>query len=306
MDTGGIRIGTCSWTDRSLIESGSFYPPEVESAGQRLRFYAGFFDTVEVDASYFAIPTLHMSRAWAERTPERFLFHIRAFGALTGHNIETAELPKELRALLPACDRARQSVHVQEPDALRGMAGALIAALEPLRAARKLGFIVCQFPPWFGYSHANRDYLLYLKTLLAGLPIAVEFRHGSWLTHRHADELFAFLREHRITYITCDEPQFGSLVTPPFLPEATTPIAYLRLHGRNVEAWLDRPELRYNYSYDASELKEFAAEVWRLRERARTVFVMFRNCHAGQAVKNAGQLQALLEGNQRQIFRSKA
>lgn len=295
MANGDIRIGTCSWTEKSLIESGAFYPPGVAGAEERLRFYARHFDTVEVDSSYYGIPTLQMAKAWAERTPDKFLFHVKAYGALTGHGIDAKTLPKELRELLPRADRAKENVHVSEPEPLRAMAQAVVAALDPLKTAHKLGFLVFQFPPWFSYKKANRDYLLYCKELMAGLPIAVEFRHGSWLTHRHADELFDFLREHKITYITCDEPQYGTLASAPFRPEATTSMAYLRLHGRNAESWLDRSKPRYEYLYGEEELREFAAEARRLSAKARTTFIMFNNCHAGHAVKNARRMREILD-----------
>lgn len=294
METGGIRIGTCSWTEKSLVDGGTFYPRAAASAEQRLRFYASHFDTVEVDSSYFSLPTQQMARAWAERTPARFLFHLKAYGALTGHNIDPQTLPKELQELLPAAHRLQESVHVSEATVLRALAQAMVAALEPLKSTRKLGFVIFQFPPWFSYNNANRDYVVYCKELMAGLPIAVEFRHGSWLARRHVEELFAFLREHKITYITCDEPQYGTLASAPFHPEATTAIAYLRLHGRNAENWLGQSELRYDYLYGEQELREFAAEVKRLSARARTTFVMFKNCHGGHAVTNALQMRELL------------
>ena len=294
MRSGGIRIGTCSWAEKGLIESGAFYPPAVASAEQRLRFYASHFDTVELDSSYYAIPTLQMAQAWAERTPEKFLFHVKAYGALTGHSIDPQALPDKLRRMLPAADRGEPTVHVSDPALLRAMAREFVAALAPLKEASKLGFIIFQFPPWFSHKNANKDYLLYCKELAAGLPIAVEFRHGSWLASRHAQELFAFLRKHKISYITCDEPQLGTGANGPFHPEVTTSVAYLRLHGRNAEAWLDRSNLRNDYLYDEQELREFSAVARRLGERARSTFLMFNNCHGGHAVRNAMRMRGLL------------
>ena len=296
MQRGVIRVGTCSWAEKSLIESGTFYPAGVVTPEQRLRYYADRFDTVELDSSFYAIPTPHMVSAWAERTPPGFLFHAKAYGALTGHGIDPGTLPPELRESLPAADQGKQNVHVTEPSLLRELARACVGALEPLREARRLGFIVFQFPPWFGFKNANRDYILHCKELMAGLPIAVEFRHGSWLTRHHASELFEFLRQHRITYVTCDEPQYGSLATAPFLPEATTAMAYLRLHGRNAENWLTHATPRYDYLYDAEELTSFARAARSLSERARMVFVMFNNCHAGHAAGNALQMRDILKG----------
>jgi uncharacterized protein YecE (DUF72 family) len=294
MQHGVIRIGTCSWAEKSLIESGAFYPTGVSTPEGRLRFYAGHFDTVEVDSSFYAIPTSRMVTAWAERTPPGFLFHVKAYGALTGHSIAPGTLPPELRELVLAADRDQESIQVADPALLRALAQASVTALEPLKAAHRLGFIVFQFPPWFGYKNANLDYLLYCKELMAGLPIAVEFRHGSWLTHHHQGALFDFLRSHKITYITCDEPQYGTLATAPLLPEVTTSIAYLRLHGRNAENWLSHATPRYDYLYETTELEIFAEVALRLSARARLVFVMFNNCHLGHAAQNALQLQDIL------------
>src|SRR5689334_19781878 len=97
-----FRVGTCSWAEKSLIESGEFYPQGVSSAEDRLRFYATHFDTVEVDSTYYAIAADRTTALWAERTPDNFLFHVKVYGALTGHGIDPRTLPKALRELLPA------------------------------------------------------------------------------------------------------------------------------------------------------------------------------------------------------------
>lgn len=289
---GKIRIGTCSWTDRTLIESGSFYPKGARTPKARLRYYAGTFDTVEIDSSYYQIPSMEMARAWVERTPANFLFHVKAFGALTGHDIDPRRLPEPLRGMLPSEERDKEEIHVEEPQLLTSMAQAMLAALQPLRDARKMGFVIFQFPPWYGYKKANLEYLAYCKGLMRGIPIAVEFRHGSWLTASHREDVFTFLREHKITYITCDEPQFGNLTSSPFHPEATTSVAYLRLHGRDGEAWRGAAAAENEYLYPQQELWEIAEKALTLSEKARTTFVMFNNCRNGCAIKNALQLRS--------------
>lgn len=292
MPPGTIRIGTSSWTEKSLIEGGAFYPRSAGTPKARLKYYARRFDTVEIDSSYYQIPTTDMARAWAERTPDKFLFHVKAYGALTGHNIDPKRLPDHLRRMLPVEDRDRDDVHVSDPAALKAMAQEMTGALAPLKEAGKLGFIIFQFPPWFGCKKANKEYLLYCRELVAGHPIAVEFRHGSWLTGRNREGVFAFLRENKITYITCDEPQLGSLATAPFHPEATTSVAYLRLHGRSADNWQTH-ENGKEYLYGEPELKLIAAEAARLSEKARLTFVMFNNCRCGYAVRNALQMRDL-------------
>lgn len=292
-----IHAGTCSWAEKSLIESGEFYPKGVSSAEDRLKYYASRFDTVEIDATYYAIPAAHTTGLWAGRTPAGFLFHVKVYGALTGHGIDPRTLPKALRELLPAAERAKRTIHIREPELLKAVADAFVVSLDPLRAAGKLGLLVFQFPPWFWYKPADLDYLLTCRELMGGLPIAVEFRNGSWLTEHHRGEVFTFLRDNGITYVTADEPQYGTMATVPFLPEVTTDIAYFRLHGRNRDAWLKKggeTSHRYDYLYSAAELADFAATAKKVSEKAKTVFLMFNNCRAGHAMKNALEILKIL------------
>ena len=292
-----IHVGTCSWAEKSLIESGEFYPKGVSSAEERLKYYASHFDTVEVDSTYYAIPASHTTELWAERTPANFLFHVKVYGALTGHGTDPRTLPKNLRELLPTAEKEKHSIHIKEPELLKAVADAFVASLAPLRAAGKLGLLVFQFPPWFWYKAADLDYILTCRELMGELPIAVEFRHGSWLTEHHRGEVLKFLRDNSITYVTADEPQYGTLATVPFLPEVTTDIAYFRLHGRNREAWLKKgveTSARYDYLYSSGELKGFAETTKKVSSKAKTVFLMFNNCRAGHAMKNALELLNIL------------
>ncbi|KAF0221129.1 MAG: hypothetical protein FD174_627 [Geobacteraceae bacterium] len=292
-----IRVGTCSWSEKSLIQSGEFYPKGVSSAEERLRFYASYFDTVEVDSTYYAIPAAHTTELWAERTPSYFLFHIKVYGALTGHGIDPRTLPKPIRELLPAADKEQRTIYIKEPELLKTVADAFVASLAPLRSTDKLGLLVFQYPPWFWYKSADLDYILTCKELMGDLPIAVEFRHGSWLTDHHRDKVFKFLRDNGITYIPADEPQYGTLASIPFLPEVTTDIAYLRLHGRNKETWLKKgveTSVRYDYLYRSEELKDFTTAAKELSHKAKMTFIMFNNCHLGYAIKNALEMLRLM------------
>ena len=131
MAMGKIRVGTCSWSERSLIESGEFYPKGVSSPEDRLRFYASQFDTVEVDSSYYAIPAIRTTEQWAERTPQAFTFHVKAYGALTGHGIAPKTLPKELREMLPVGDKEKKNIFIKEPVLLKAISDAFVSALAP-------------------------------------------------------------------------------------------------------------------------------------------------------------------------------
>lgn len=299
MSDSTIHVGTCSWTEKSLLASGEFYPRGISTAEDRLKYYASRFDTVEVDATYYAIPAVRTTELWAARTPAGFLFHIKAYGALTGHGIDPRTLPVPLRELLPAVDRERASLHLEEPQLLQAVAAAFVEALAPLRAAGKLGLIVFQFPPWFLYTRPGLEFILRCQEMAGGLPTAVEFRHGSWFAQPHRDRVLGFLRDHAITHVIADEPQYGTLATVPFLPETTTETAYFRLHGRNREAWLKKGGetwARYDYLYSAGELQDIAETAKRVAGQARRVFVMFNNCRAGHAMRNALELLGLVGG----------
>ncbi len=292
-----IHIGTCSWTEKSLIKSGEFYPKEVKSAEDRLRFYAESFDTVEVDSSYYAIPDARNAMLWAERTPVDFIFHVKAFAPLTGHGVEPKALPAEVVRALPPADRERKYVYVMDREPLQIIGRRFTEAMEPLRQSRKLGFVVFQFPPWLHYKDENLDYILSRVSLITGLDVAVEFRHGSWLSPGNRVMVMDFLRGHGITYVPADEPQYGNLATAPFFPEITTDTAYFRFHGRNRENWLKRgleTSLRYDYLYSEEELQEFVPPLLASDKKAKTVYGMFNNCHGASAIRNARRMKEII------------
>ena len=293
-----IHVGTCSWTEKTLIQSGEFYPGTVKTAEGRLRCYANSFDTVEVDSTYYAVPDMKNTSLWVERTPEDFIFHIKVYGALTGHRVDPKTLPKDIFNLLQEKDKTEKHVYIREPHLLQVIADRFKEALSPLKRADKLGVIVFQFPPWFYYKAANMDYILNCRELMQGLPVAVEFRHGSWLTSDRLDSLLQFLRKHQLTYITADEPQYGNLATVPFLPNVTSEIAYFRFHGKNSENWLKKgieTSLRFAYLYSDEELKEFVPRIQDVDKKAKVTYAMFNNCHGGFAVKNALRLKEMVK-----------
>lgn len=293
-----IRIGTCSWTERTLIRSGEFYPREIKTAEGRLRYYSDRFSTVEVDSTYYAIPGAGTVSLWVERTPPEFVFHVKAYGALTGHGVDPRTLPPEILESLPADEGGKNYVYVRKSAAIESIAGRFTDSLSPLITAGKLGLIVFQFPPWFHYSPARLSGLRHYKEMMQGLSIAVEFRHGSWLLPERINPLLRYLAREGITYVVADEPRYGSLATIPFIPAATTETAYFRLHGRNRENWLKRgieTSLRYDYLYSDAELEDFGPPVLKAGATAGNVFTMFNNCHGASAVKNAISFRELLK-----------
>jgi uncharacterized protein YecE (DUF72 family) len=290
-----ILVGTCSWAEKTLVESGEFYPREARSSEARLRYYASCFDAVEVDSTYYAIPDQRTVWLWATRTPDAFTFHVKAYGALTGHAIDPGTLPADLRGV--AGSAYGKSVYVKGREGLLAIAQRFRETLMPLARAGKLGLMVFQFPPWFGCNSGNMDYVLFCRELTADFPLAVEFRHGSWLSGEKTREVLAFLKRHAITYVVADEPQLAASATVPFLPFVATDTAYFRFHGRNRENWLKKgipTSLRYAYSYSDAELREFAPALKEADRQAKKTYAMFNNCHRGSATANAARLKELL------------
>ena len=291
------RIGTASWTDPTLLQAG-FYPAAARTAEARLRYYAEHFDTVEVDSSYYALPSERNAALWAERTPATFHFNIKAFALLTGHAAETRALPAVVREQLPAALRGAPRVQEVPEDVRRLCFDMFHRALEPLRRAHKLGCVLLQFPPWFGATPAHEAYVERCGDWLAGNRLAVEFRHPSWFDGTTARTL-AFLREREFSLVCLDAPAAGGIARPPYA--ATADVAYVRLHGRNRQAWFQRQATaaqRFKYLYDDDELRTCATRIRGSGDDGgvvpRTVYVIFNNCYADYGVRNAITMQRLL------------
>lgn len=298
-----MRIGTCSWAEKTLIASGEFYPREVKTSEARLRYYTKYFDTVEVDSVYYAIPTRSTADLWAMRTPEDFIFHIKVYGALTGHGVDPRTLPHDIRDALPKGDANKPRVYIQDPGIRRSMADRLVDALLPLREAGKLGLLIYQYPPWFYFGTRELEQIASCAREVEGHTVAVEFRHGSWLLPERLPEVLGFLQEHGLVYVTADEPQYGSLVTVPFIPAVASGIAYFRLHGRNTSNWLKKgiaTHLRYDYLYSEDELRAFVPHIHEAGKQAAQSYLMFNNCHGGFAVRNAMQMLDIFKREEEQ------
>lgn len=145
-----ILVGTASWTDASLIKSKLFYPPEAKSAEDRLRYYASQFPIVEVDSSYYAMPSASNAEKWAERTPDDFVFNIKAFRLLTGHQTPQASLPKDIQGELALHFVENKNLYYKDtPHEIRDeMWRRYELGIRPLRDAGKLRAVHFQFPHW--------------------------------------------------------------------------------------------------------------------------------------------------------------
>ena len=291
---GQIRVGTASWTDRTLIASG-WYPPEADSPEKRLRFYARQFPLVEVDATYYALPAEQTATAWAARTPAGFTFNIKAFSLFTQHPTRVAALPTDLRPAVEKTGKDRVYLKDVDPAVTDQAWDRFLAALEPLHQTGKLGAILLQFPPWFPIGRGRKDYIVACAERVAPRRVCIEFRNRTWMTEDNQKETLDFLAAHRLPYVSVDMPQGYRDSIPPVLAVTDPDLAVVRLHGHSAK-W-DSKDIheRFGYHYSGRELQEWAPKVAGLADGAQTSHVVFNNCYRDYAQTNAQQLAALLK-----------
>jgi uncharacterized protein YecE (DUF72 family) len=289
---GQVEVGTASWTDKTLIESG-WYPPEASTPEKRLRYYARQFPLVEVDATYYALPNRQTAMAWAARTPDGFTFNVKAFSLFTQHPTRVSALPADLRKAVEKTGKDR--VYLRDVDkAVADEAwDRFLASLDPLREADKLGAILLQFPPWFPISRARKDYIVSCAQRVAPRQVCIEFRNHTWMTQENQKETLDFLSASHLPYVCVDMPQGHRDSIPPVLA-ATAGLAVVRMHGHSDE-W-DSKDIyqRFGYRYSERELTEWAGKIRDLADEADETHVLFNNCYSNYAQVNAGQLADML------------
>jgi uncharacterized protein YecE (DUF72 family) len=287
---GDIQVGTASWTDKTLLESG-WYPPEVKTAEERLKYYASKFPLVEVDSTYYAPPAERTVGYWRDRTPEGFTFNVKAFSLLTQHPTRPGALYKDLRDKVP--DNKNLYLRDVPEEVTEEVWQRFLNALRPLHEAGKLKTLLFQFPPWFPIGRRNKEYILEAKRRCEPMRICVEFRNRTWMSEENQAETLDFLTRYGLPYVSVDMPQGHPSSIPPVLA-ATSDLAVVRLHGHS-EKWTSKNIYeRFGYLYGDDELKELAPKVRTLAENAETTQVLFNNCCQDYAQRNAAQLAALL------------
>src|SRR6476619_5811449 len=191
-----VRIGTCSWADEAL--SKWFYPPKLP-AKERLAWYAEHVDTVEVDSTFYRLPGESMVQGWAERTPDGFTMHIKAFGLMTRHPVKAEVVPEDLRAEMPVDERGRVD---RPPRELRAeVFRQFLSALEPLRESGKLGGILLQLPPYVVWKQSSLDYCEWARDRCGADTMLVEPRHRSWFSDDVRTELLRWLEDRHMSWV---------------------------------------------------------------------------------------------------------
>jgi uncharacterized protein YecE (DUF72 family) len=289
-------VGTASWTDKTLIASKRFYPPGCSSAEDRLRYYATQFPMVEIDSSYYGMPTATNSRLWVERTPPAFIFNIKAFRLFTGHQTPLIALPQDIAAALGPTPKRNVYYKDVPPELLDEMWNRYREAIEPLQSSGKLKAVHFQYAPWVAFHPKNREHIEECQRRLAGYQLAVEFRNKSWFAGKHHDMTLAFECERGLVNVIVDEPQ-GSANSIPSVWEVTVPaLSIVRLHGRNHEAWDVKgvaASERFNYDYTDAELEDFGRKISGLP--AELSQVVFNNNYEDQGQRNARTLTKILD-----------
>jgi uncharacterized protein YecE (DUF72 family) len=292
-----ILIGSASWTDKTLIECGRFYPKGCSTAEARLRHYTTQFPLVEVDSSYYGMPTPANAQLWAERTPEHFTFNVKAFRLFTGHQTSPTALHRDLQQALGP-DAPKVLYYKDTPKEIADELWRRFSeALEPLRQAGKLGAVHFQFAPWLLRNREGMAHVAHCVEKMQGHLLAVEFRNKSWFDGDNLGKTVAFERELGVVHTIVDGPQgFANCV--PRVWEATHPsLALLRLHGRNHDTWnikASASSSRFNYWYSQEELAALVPEIRRMASLADALHVVFNTNYEDQGQVNAKLLMQQL------------
>ncbi|HAI21305.1 MAG TPA: DUF72 domain-containing protein [Clostridiales bacterium UBA8153] len=257
-----IYVGTAGF--KYADWKGVFYPTGTKDE-DLLAYYATQFPVVELDFTYYRMPTARTMAGLERKSPDGFRFCVKA------NRLMTHERPAE--------------------PALQASFREFASALAPLAETGKLSCVLAQFPWSFKPAPATLAYVLSWPERLPGIRLVVEYRNAAWLTRT----TFEAMRRHQLGYCCVDEPPLRGLVPP--LTLATSELAYVRYHGRNAAKWWNHESAgeRYDYLYSREELAEWIPRVRQLEEAAPETMLIFNNCHAGQAARNGRMLMSMLD-----------
>ncbi|KYG33558.1 DUF72 domain-containing protein [Alkalihalobacillus trypoxylicola] len=258
-----IYIGLAGWGDHDRLYVG------LSNMSAKLETYTGFFPTVELDASFYAVQPIRNMEKWVRETPTHFKFVVKAFQGMTGHQKGTA--PFETK---------------------EEMFQAFRESLTPMIEHKKLAMVLCQFPPWFDCKKEHVQWVRYVREQLKDLPVALEFRNQSWFDAKYRESTLHFMKQEGWIHSICDEPQAGQSSIPLVLESTDSNKTLFRFHGRNVHGWNDPGngrwrEVRYLYRYNDSEITEFAEMLQGFQEMSEDIYVIFNNNSGGDAADNA-------------------
>jgi len=270
-DDARIYIGTSGWSypKGEGTWKGHFYP---SGKINELEYYSQFFNTVEINSSFYRPPNPGYVYNWEKRVPEDFLFSVKLWQKFT-HPKMYQEATGEVAA-----------ISQDDVDLFR-------RSLEPLARNGKLGALLAQFPPSFKNDGFGQQIIEAVIRTFSEYRLAVELRHRSWSDDENTA---GFLRENNVTWVKIDEPKFQSSISAEV--PVTSDMAYFRFHGRNKEMWWKGDsETRYKYLYSIEEIHELAEEVKAVSGEAKYTFALFNNHWQGYAPRNAVDMMRALQ-----------
>ncbi|MCE5330286.1 DUF72 domain-containing protein [bacterium] len=257
-------IGTSGYSYKDW--EGEFYPGDVRANGY-LEYYSRFFNTVEINSTYYSLPNSYLFYNILKKTPEKFLLSCKAHSSMT---------------------------HERNADDV--VFKSFLNALDPLMQTDNLGVVLFQFPYSFYFNNLNLRYIEKVKNKFKEIDIACEFRNSSWINNK----TLKFLEGLNIGFCNVDEPELPKLL--PATNFVTSEIFYLRFHGRNALKWWNCKEAfeRYDYMYKKEELEEWLPKIHEASKKVKKVLIYFNNHYKAKAVKSADLLIDLLNLRQEQ------
>ena len=281
-----IRVGTASWTDKTLLASG-WYPESAGTPEKRLQYYASQFPLVEVDATYYTPPAEQTAKLWAERTPKGFVFNIKAFGLLTGHPTKLSSIYKDLR---PETDKRNIYPGDLTPEAYEEVWNRFLSALEPLAERAQARVDPVPVPAVVHHQAAQQGVPRRGARTGAGRtgsPWSSATQPGSRATTARRRSSGSAASRSRTSASTCHRATRSSI--PPVI-EATSDLAVVRFHGHS-EKWTSKDIYeKFGYLYSEKELKTWAPKLRKLSQNANETHVLMNNCYSDYAQRNAQQL----------------
>jgi len=272
---GEIRIGTAGWSYKDW--EGIFYPPGMRQRKVHpLQYLARFFDTAEINTSFYGPLKPELVKLWCHRVAEvnpNFVFTAKLYRAFTHSPLSIME-PTSAASIRPT-----------DEDEIQTREG-----LDALAGEGKLGALLIQFPVSFKNTSLNREYVDRLVRQFIEYPCVVEVRDSSW----NNPETLANFAQRNVGFCNIDQPTIGKSMGP--TEHVTAPIAYVRLHGRNYDQWFDSDNRndRYNYLYSETEVSQWKERIMHVSQKARTTYVITNNHFESKAGVNAIELKAMI------------
>src|SRR5205823_8521363 len=265
------------------------------AAGERLAWYAQHFDMVEVNSTFYSVPEPRLVERWRVNTPENFIFDVKLPKVLSRHSADAKLLPAELQGRAEIDDNRKVKLTPMLEEALIKI---FLRSMSILRDEKKLGVLLLPISPAFSPRKHELNELESLIGMLRDYRLAIEFRNRDWVIDPQLRATIDFLQRHRIIFVNVDAPAAKHFtIIPSDLNEITNPdIAYLRLHGRNPEAYLKGKTVaaRFNYDYSDAEIDEIAERSRKLAADEREVHIVFNNNNLDYAPRAATRLRAAL------------